>query len=139
MSVVHERSCHCQKENAWPKHTSPKKLFRRIAQNIEPIKTLFSSYTKKKKRGKIGKKKHISYCLSGWIYNGYGHGLFRYLDCSRYRRTIRHELFLNITNQKGPGQGDASPSISWKDRSLPHSTYTTRLSTYQSPWIPTLP
>ena len=40
MLAVHKRSCHCQKENACPKHMDPMKLFRRSAQNNKPIKEI---------------------------------------------------------------------------------------------------
>ena len=46
MSAVHKRSC--QKENSCPKHMGPKKLFRRIAQNNEPIKDIVFISQKKK-------------------------------------------------------------------------------------------
>ena len=106
MSAVHERSCHCQKENACLKHTGPRKLFRRIAQNSEPIKTLFSSYTKKEKKRKNWKEKTYKLLfIRDWICKGYGHGLFRYLGYSHYIhccnfRRRRQELLLNITNNK---------------------------------------
>ena len=48
MLAVHKRSCHCQKENACPNHTVPKKLFKRIAQNNEPIKDIVFILHKKK-------------------------------------------------------------------------------------------
>ena len=106
MSAVHERSCHCQKENECLKHTGPKKLFRRISQNSEPIKTLFSSYTKKEKKRKNWKEKTYKLLfVRDWICRGCGNGLFCYLGYSHYIhcrsfRRRRQELLLNITNNK---------------------------------------
>jgi len=59
---VHKFTGHCQKESACPKHTGPKKLFRRIAQNNKPIKDIVFVLHKKKKKKK---KRKVSHCSSG--------------------------------------------------------------------------
>ena len=62
MSAIHKRSCHCQKESACSKHTSPNKLFRRSARNNKPIKAIVFVLQKKQKKTR---KKKINHCSLG--------------------------------------------------------------------------
>ena len=87
----------------------PKKLFRRIAQNNEPIKDIVFVFKKKKKTRKKKKKSKSLFIRSG-IYRRYGHGLFNhfsyggglfhYIFSCSLGKTIGQKFLLNITHDK---------------------------------------
>ena len=102
----------------------PKKLFRRIAQNNEPIKDIFFVFKKKKKKLEKRKRK-VNHCSSGVGSTGdtgtassvtlamVVASSTTFLVVALERRLDRSSFSTSpMTRPEGPNLGDASPSIS---------------------------